>query len=405
MAPISYAWNVSDPSVLKTYLPKDSHSPVHSANLYGGSSVNIRNNQDRRDRVFTTSFNSSGVFQEAMTPGTTLLKVKVAILYPSEYAYEQNWFEAEADIRVQEELSIAVPDFESQQDGKTHMYILPRNVLAKIVTNKSVKLKMGYSMHSVFVNSTNSYEYQQSTGDIIELVDGIGIRTLDHFGKVTVILEESRMFGAQFVMLNVLIADISSVFVENFYEALSLPLASSISIPVRFKNDRAHLFARDLTGIRVGVRLSHPRVVQASLDEYNQTLTLVAGHSGECNVMLYLEDDPTIYDVFMVRVSSLVQPSSPVYLHRGATAEFKLLDDQGNFADIKHLEPVWSSSNQQVIEIQSKSGIARSNQNGQAVVSLSNSLKAQSQVFVSQVEHMELSQNSLSINVDDRSEH
>ena len=184
------------------------------------------------------------------------------------------------------------------------MYILPRNVLAKIATNKNVKLKMGYSMHSVYVDSTDSYEYQESTSDIIELVEGVGVRTLDHFGKVTVILEESRMFGAQFVMLNVLIADINSVFVENFYEALSLPLASKITIPVRFKNDRAHLFARDLTGIRVGMRLSHPRVVSAQLDDYNQTLTLTAGHSGECNVMLYLEDDPSIYDVFMVRVSS-----------------------------------------------------------------------------------------------------
>jgi hypothetical protein len=81
VAPISYAWNVSDASVLKTYLPKDGHSQT----LYGSSSVSVRNNYDRRDRQFTTSFNSSGVFQEAMVPGLTNLRVKVAIAYPVDY--------------------------------------------------------------------------------------------------------------------------------------------------------------------------------------------------------------------------------------------------------------------------------------------------------------------------------
>ena len=53
-------------------------------------------------------------------------------------------------------------------------------------------------------------------------------------------------------MLNVLITDIASISAENFYEALNLPLASSIKIPLRFSNERAHLFARNLTGIGIG---------------------------------------------------------------------------------------------------------------------------------------------------------
>ena len=111
-------------------------------------------------------------------------------------------------------------------------------------------------------------------------------------------------------------------------------------------------------------------------------MTLAAGQTGECNVKVFLESDPTIYDVFTVKVSSLLQPSSPVYLHQGASVNFKLLDDTGKIKDLRHMEPVWSSSNQSVIEINSKSGVASTYQSGGATISLSNSLKAQSQVIV-----------------------
>ena len=69
------------------------------------------------------------------------------------------------------------------------------------------------------------------------------------------------------------------------------------------------------------------------------------------------------------------------------------------------MEPVWSSSNQIVIEINSKSGVASTDQSGGATISLSNSLKAQSQVIVRPVQHAQLVQNEVKINVDERSEH
>jgi nitrate reductase NapAB chaperone NapD len=55
---------------------------------------------------------------------------------------------------------------------------------------------MGYSLQSIFVNTTNQYEYRESTSPIIELIEGCGIKTLDKYGKVTVILEENQSYGA-----------------------------------------------------------------------------------------------------------------------------------------------------------------------------------------------------------------
>ena len=61
------------------------------------------------------------------------------------------------------------------------------------------------------MNTTNQYEYRESTSPIIELIEGVGIKSLDKYGKVTVILEENQSYGAQLVMLNLLITDIYSI--------------------------------------------------------------------------------------------------------------------------------------------------------------------------------------------------
>jgi hypothetical protein len=54
---------------------------------------------------------------------------------------------------------------------------------------------MGYSMQSVFVNTTQKYEYMQSSNPIISIIDDRKIKTLDKYGKVTLIMEEYQSFG------------------------------------------------------------------------------------------------------------------------------------------------------------------------------------------------------------------
>jgi len=44
--------------------------------------------------------------------------------------------------------------------------------------------------------TTNQYEYRETSTPIIELIEGVGIRSMDKYGKVTVILEENQSYGA-----------------------------------------------------------------------------------------------------------------------------------------------------------------------------------------------------------------
>ena len=156
-----------------------------------------------------------------------------------------------------------MPNLIPEADKQTHLYLLPPNSLSKIVTNKQTRLKLGYSMQSVYDYTTQQYEYQESKTPLISLVNDESIKTYDKYGKVTVIIEENQAFSDQIVMLNILITDIYTLAVLNYNEALNLPLGSSVKIPIKFYNEHAHLFANNVEGVQVGIELSHPRVVSA----------------------------------------------------------------------------------------------------------------------------------------------
>ena len=154
-----------------------------------------------------------------------------------------------------------MPEYSTNGEKQTHMYLVPPHTLTKIETNKQTRLKLGYSQQSVFDYSTQQYKYQESTSPIIELVNDEAIRTFDKYGKVTLLVEEGGAFSDQIVMLNVKIADIYAIATMRSYDALSLPLGSSLTLPIHLQDDHAHLFAEKISGIGIGIYLSHPRVV------------------------------------------------------------------------------------------------------------------------------------------------
>lgn len=127
---------------------------------------------------------------------------------------------------------ISVPQYSTTQEKETHMYLVPPHTQTKIETNKKSRLKLGYSQQSVFDYSTQQYKYQETNSPIIELVNDEAIRTFDKYGKVTLLVEEGGAFSDQIVMLNVKIADVYALSTMQSYDALSLPLGSSLDLPI-----------------------------------------------------------------------------------------------------------------------------------------------------------------------------
>lgn len=131
--------------------------------------------------------------------------------------------------------------------------------------------------------------------------------------------------------------------------------------------------------------------MSASLDNFNQTLSLRAEGSGECNLKVYLVKYPHIYDIFKVRVSSVVKPQSPVHLHIGGEVKFKVMDSN---TEIKSETGglIWSTNNPSILEINQVTGEAKASggKEGRAEILLSNHINAASIVQISKVKIAEV---------------
>ena len=196
------------------------------------------------------------------------------------------------------------------------------------------------------------------------------------------------------MMVNILVTNIHSLVVEDSYKTLNMPLGSELSLTVSFQDEHARSFAKRIEGVDLGVAASHPRVIQANLHDYNQTISLKATGSGESNLVLYLEQRPYVLDVIRVKVLSRVWPPSPVYLHLGGEVEFQI-NEQGSSSkgSNKHLVR-WSTSDNDVIDINPHTGRATGLKEGHADVFMSNAVSLQSIVKVLRVGRIDMNDNT-----------
>ena len=106
--------------------------------------------------------------------------------------------------------------------------------------------------------------------------------------------------------------------------------------------------------------------------------------SGDCNIFIFLRDHPHIYDVVRVRVSGIVQPVSPVYLHLGGEINFRV-ESTDSTSENPEAKVRWSSSNPSVLSVTEDSGESHGIREGKADVMLSSHLNAASIVHVSKI--------------------
>lgn len=78
-------------------------------------------------------------------------------------------------------------------------------------------------------------------------------------------------------------------------------------------------------------------------------LTIDAQGSGDCAIYIYMIKNPQIFDVVKVKVSSIVRPLSPVYLHIGGDVDFKVInsDDLAPIEDFSQKN--WKSTDPTIL--------------------------------------------------------
>jgi hypothetical protein len=84
VGPISYDWNTTDSEVLRLRSPSP-EDLAGSGHALVGQTQMMRDNSLNSDVSFYSSFNSSSVYLSAGKSGEGLLKVRVALHYPTDY--------------------------------------------------------------------------------------------------------------------------------------------------------------------------------------------------------------------------------------------------------------------------------------------------------------------------------
>jgi hypothetical protein len=98
-------------------------------------------------------------------------------------------------------------------------------------------------------------------------------------------------------------------------------------------------------------------------------------------VVVYLQNDPRIFDIFKVRVATIVEPSSNVHLYVGSEVQFKIVASKLDQLEAAGL--TWFSTNQNVLDVNHLEGSAIARSEGKAEIKLQNS---NNDITVSQVE-------------------
>lgn len=90
--------------------------------------------------------------------------------------------------------------------------------------------------------------------------------------------------------------------------------------------------------------MTNPKAIDLKILNYEQILIVKAKSVGSSICFIYLEENPNVYDIFLINVGSIVTPSSPVYVHVGGVIYFTANRKQNN-------EYKWTSEDPQIVEI------------------------------------------------------
>ena len=194
-------------------------------------------------------------------------------------------------------------------------------------------------------------------------------------------------------MLNVEVANLHSLVVENSSKSRYLSVGRSVYLKVSVQDELGRIFADSFETFRNSIFSTNPKVVSVSTT-YDSNARVshlkVTGKSrGEALIYVRLENTkPLIFDVFKVTVDNFVQTFDNVKVHVGGEVSFKTYGIQSDS------DQGWKSSNPQILAINPKTGTASGISPGKVTVSYESNVKVEYEVEVFRVTSMKLNHGS-----------
>lgn len=323
-----------------------------------------------------------GITGLALAGGKSDITLHVDISYPEEYKDKEHMFTSKATASVDPAL------YSQSSSHRCHSYItyscdqeFPRwldSTVFLIPPNSIFKLPVSKEEKTLF-------RCIDCREDFLKLSDNGVLSSGSQKGESGIVLQHSRIKG-DINIVPVIITDIESIHIDKSYTSRTIALGSELEFDITYQDSIARSFPKGFEyGIDVGVEVSNSRVLQASLENRNNTLRIYSQYVGDTIVKVFLHKNPKVKDVLKISVNSVMKPVSPVFLHLGGEVQF----------ETTHSTPagvvgVWNTENPTILSVNDK-GSAKSLQEGDTYVHYrEKSMDLKSLVSVNRVKAVEL---------------
>jgi len=314
---------------------------------------------------------------KGLRQGEAEISVFVTITYPLEYRNEPHEFNVSSIARVVNGLYGSVPTFLETQPAHTSTYLLPPRASHRLPANKENNMKLSYQQLSC---ANNARQY-----NILTLSEENLVKTYDHYGSATVMVEESSMLDQMRSAYYIEVTPIHSIAIEKSIDIISVPLGADVTLKVVYQDKFGRSFADPTEGIDAMIDLSHPRVVRADLDYYNSTLTVRALSLGSSNIHIFFPGREDIFDLVRVHVTSVIEPVSPVFVHVGGTVQFRT---SFNYSSLGR--PVWGSEDPTILEVNPVTGLGKARNEGATNVHINDTIHLTTSVTCGRVKYISM---------------
>lgn len=172
---------------------------------------------------------------------------------------------------------------------------------------------------------------------------------------------------------------------------MSLPVDADANLQVHLQDNIGRSFPSpsELNNLKLGIRVTNQHAIDGNLVERNSIVKIRAKSAGVSLVMVYLEDAPEIYDIFMVMVGSMISLGHSASVHVGGVLEFNIK------SNIKSGH--WSAEDSSMIDIQPKTGRAIALKEGRTNIKYSDTIEHVTKVSIFKINRIQMDSNIPSI--------
>jgi hypothetical protein len=191
----------------------------------------------------------------------------------------------------------------------------------------------------------------------------------------------------------------SHLVLQGIQQVAYLQGRTTVALKAHYMDAVGRLFTPTLSPLALEVINTDQHTINTDYDPLTATLTVTSKQDGRAIIYVKSVDFPRLVCPVMVMVGTVVQPQGPLVIHVGSEIRFESSFDRHPHSQASATSPAatWTSSNTDILEINSKTGKATAKAPGKASVQWHGTVIPEVEVRVVEIEALKPKTHTLTI--------